>query len=80
MGQPVKLSDELVDDARAVVPSLFGVLRARSSSARGSENRSSRCFVAIGLFRCKWPEENVRFRNSYRKSKRRKVARGLSLL
>jgi hypothetical protein len=53
MGQPVKLSDELVDVRERLFRFPSGVSPARSNSGQVSENRSNRYFVAIELFRCK---------------------------
>ncbi len=47
MGQPVKLSDELVDDARAVVPFSQRSIAGQIEFWAGLGNRSSRCFAVI---------------------------------
>ncbi len=78
MGQPVKLSDELVDDARAVVPfsqrSIAGQIEFWAGLGKSIEPLL-RGDLALAV---QMPVESGRYRNSYRKSKRPKVEKSLS--
>jgi hypothetical protein len=49
-----------------------GVLQGKSSSGRGSGNRSNPFFVAIERYRFRWQVEIDRYRSFLRKSRREK--------
>lgn len=81
MGQPVKLSDELVDDAGAVVPfskrSIAGQIEFWAGLGKSIEPLL-RGDQALALHRCL--EESGRYRYSCRRWKLPKVANDLRLL
>jgi len=65
MGQPVKLSEELVEDARAVVPFSQRSIAGQIEFGLVSENQSKRCSAATVFCRCRRQGEKGRSHKSY---------------